>query len=351
MIRVDRSGWPCAPAVACGALARAWPTRIWAGWSIAAQVAPTSRSTSRPRPTSPAELARALTRPVPHGRGGAAAAHATLVVEDRRRGGRQAASTSSTDDDDARARRRTATYHARLRTTPPTTAARSRSSGGTLYLRPRYQRWHGRAPETADEPAALRDELFARDRRAPGTCSRRPPSSPTRARRQVAGPDRSQDRGQAAPTPRQAGARDRHPAQVARARAPSTSCRRRGRPRRRDRRAAVGAARGHRRVRARRPAVQDAGDADRGARRDRHRGRDRGPAEGEVVATPERLREVDERDYLLQGIAPPIRKNPDGTAVPPVPAAPARRSAHHPAPATETGAAPTKAPATKGEPG
>ena len=41
------------------------------------------------------------------------------------------------------------------------------------------------------------------------------------------------------------------------------------------------------------------------------------PPEGEVVATPGRLREVDDRDYLLQGIAPPIRKNPDGTAVTP----------------------------------
>lgn len=44
------------------------------------------------------------------------------------------------------------------------------------------------------------------------------------------------------------------------------------------------------------------------------------PAEGEVVATPGRLREVDDRDYLLQGIAPPIRKNADGTAVTPAPA-------------------------------
>jgi hypothetical protein len=43
------------------------------------------------------------------------------------------------------------------------------------------------------------------------------------------------------------------------------------------------------------------------------------PAE-DVVATPERLREVDDRDFLLQGIAPPIRKNPDGTPVAPQPA-------------------------------
>src|SRR5262249_62342557 len=43
------------------------------------------------------------------------------------------------------------------------------------------------------------------------------------------------------------------------------------------------------------------------------------PPEGEIVATPERRREVDDRAYLLQGIAPPLRRNPDGTAIPPAP--------------------------------
>lgn len=47
------------------------------------------------------------------------------------------------------------------------------------------------------------------------------------------------------------------------------------------------------------------------------------PAAGEVVATPERLREVDDRDFLLQNIAPPIRRNPDGTAATPEPKKPA----------------------------
>jgi len=41
------------------------------------------------------------------------------------------------------------------------------------------------------------------------------------------------------------------------------------------------------------------------------------PGADDVVATPERLREVDDRDFLLQGIAPPLRKNTDGTAVAP----------------------------------
>lgn len=45
------------------------------------------------------------------------------------------------------------------------------------------------------------------------------------------------------------------------------------------------------------------------------------PSLDEVVATPERLREVDDRDFLLNGIAPPLRKNTDGTAVAPQPKA------------------------------
>src|SRR5690606_41945222 len=43
------------------------------------------------------------------------------------------------------------------------------------------------------------------------------------------------------------------------------------------------------------------------------------PPADEIVATPERLREVDDRDFLLQGIAPPSRRNPDGSPVPPNP--------------------------------
>ena len=40
------------------------------------------------------------------------------------------------------------------------------------------------------------------------------------------------------------------------------------------------------------------------------------PAATEVVATPERMREVDDRDALLQGIAPPSRKASDSPAPP-----------------------------------
>ncbi len=41
------------------------------------------------------------------------------------------------------------------------------------------------------------------------------------------------------------------------------------------------------------------------------------PETAEVVATPERLREVDERDKLLEGIAPPSRKQSQSEAVTP----------------------------------
>ena len=61
------------------------------------------------------------------------------------------------------------------------------------------------------------------------------------------------------------------------------------------------------------------------------------PPDGEIVATPERRREVDDRDYLLQGIAPPLRRNPDGTAATPQPGTapppPAQPGATPPAPA------------------
>jgi len=63
------------------------------------------------------------------------------------------------------------------------------------------------------------------------------------------------------------------------------------------------------------------------------------PGEADVVATPERRREVDDRDYLLQGIAPPLRRNPDGTAVPPQP----RLRTGEPAPAVNATDKATKA--------
>jgi hypothetical protein len=65
------------------------------------------------------------------------------------------------------------------------------------------------------------------------------------------------------------------------------------------------------------------------------------PAEAEVVATPARRGEVDERDYLLHGIAPPIKKNKDGTAAKPI-APPGAGSASATGSGSAAGAGPDK---------
>ena len=195
----------------------------------------------------PAELGRALARPYRDVRRGARPAHGRdRRRNDRRRGGRQAGQrrcpiTTTIELGDARRVPRASTR------TPPTTAARRSFVGGKLYLRPRYQRWHGRAPETPDEPAALRDRYFeaiARDlgparARRRADRSRRRRRSPGRAGRKIAV--------KLAPSPRAAAARAaRRSASGARQRT-IDGARRRGRARRRQGRAARGEARRHRR--------------------------------------------------------------------------------------------------------
>lgn len=187
--------------------------------------------------------------------------------------------------------------------------------GGKLYLRPRYQRWHARAPESADEPAAQRDG-FAQaiaatwDLLAPAAelTDLGPANVGGRAGRKIAIKQ--------APTPR--------------SNPPETIAQKKWREQR---------------------VIEDVTgevvlDTEKGAplavklsgsvsfQRDGRRFKMRvsvasevsgvgtaiaitPPANEEIVATPERLREVDDRDNLLQGIAPPIRKSGDA---PPTPA-------------------------------
>lgn len=187
--------------------------------------------------------------------------------------------------------------------------------GGALYLRPRYQRWHARAPESADEPATQRDS-FAQpigatwDLLAPAAelTDLGPTTIAGRAGKKIAVKQ--------APSPK--------------ANPPETVTQRKWREQR---------------------VIEDVTgeivlDAENGAplsvklagtvsfQRDGRRFRMKisvasevsgvgtalaitPPAPEEVVATPERLREVDDRDALLQGIAPPIRKSGDA---PPPPA-------------------------------
>jgi len=188
---------------------------------------------------------------------------------------------------------------------------------GTMYLRPRYQKWHGRAPESADEPLALRDQFFEPiaatwDLLAPGVelTDKGAADAGGRPGRKIAI--------QLSPKPAKP-----HAETIA-----------------------------QKKWREQRTIEEVTGevilDADKGTllsiqlagtvsfMRDGRRFKMKmsitaaitgigtavaitAPEAKDVVATPERLREVDDRDYLLQGIAPPLRKNADGTAVAPQP--------------------------------
>ncbi|MEO8707349.1 MAG: hypothetical protein ABI867_45395 [Kofleriaceae bacterium] len=186
--------------------------------------------------------------------------------------------------------------------------------GGKLYLRPRYQRWHVRAPEAPEEPGQIRDLYFAAiaatwDLVAPGA------EITDRGAATVAGRAGRKIEVKLAPT-----AHDNPREELS-----------------------------QRRWREGRTVESLSGevilDADTGVplaaklagsvtfMRDGRRFVMKleldakltavgvvaiaAPPEAEVVATPTRKHEVDERDYLLQGIAPSIRKNADGTAIKP----------------------------------
>jgi hypothetical protein len=190
-------------------------------------------------------------------------------------------------------------------------------TSGKLYLRPRYQRWHARAPEAPDEPVALRDEYAGAvaavwDLLAPGVevadggateVSSRPGRKITLSR--SADPDQPPAEPVSQRKWREGRTVDAVSGEV-------VLDNDKGVPLAVKLAGTIGFMRDGRRFTMKlsldstmsglgSPAMVLA------------------PAEGEVIATPERLREVDDRDYLLQGIAPPLRRNPDGTAVPPAP--------------------------------
>ncbi len=182
---------------------------------------------------------------------------------------------------------------------------------GKLYLRPRYQKWHARAPETADEPATLRDGFFA----------------PVAATWELLAPA--------------AELTDLGPAQIGGKNGRKIAIKLAATPRPNPAETIA-----QKKWREQRTIDEVSGevvlDADKGApmsvklagsvgfMRDGRRFRMRVsltstvtavgsaatitvPATTDVVTTPERLREVDDRDYLLQGIAPPTRKVPEST--------------------------------------
>lgn len=192
--------------------------------------------------------------------------------------------------------------------------------GGKLYLRPRYQRWHVRGPEAPDEPETLRDQYFDAvaamwDLLAPAAevTDKGPIQISGRAGRKIE-IKRAADPGQAPAEPiaqrkwREGRSIDDVSGEVVIDAA-------KGVPLVVKLGGTVGFSREGRRFAMKvsvDSTVSGLGSAAAIAV----------PQAGDVVATPERLREVDDRDYLLQGIAPPLRRNPDGTAVPPAPIGP-----------------------------
>jgi hypothetical protein len=210
-------------------------------------------------------------------------------------------------------------------------------TGGKLYLRPRYQRWHERAPEAPEEPAALRDRAFggiaaAWDLLAPGA--------------------ELVDQGAV-----EVGGRPGRKIEVKRMPAPAAPPPERLTQRKWRETRTVDELAGEIVLDAEKGvplAVKLAGAigyTQDGRRRIMKLGVDGAitgigtavaigaPPRAEVVATPERMREVDERDFLLQNIAPPLRRSGEGAApaTPPATPAPATKPAT-PAPAPKPAA-------------
>jgi hypothetical protein len=186
--------------------------------------------------------------------------------------------------------------------------------GGKLYLRPRYQRWHGRAPESATEAEAVRESFYAA---VPATWDLVGYAAELTDRgvAQVSGKTGRKIEIKLDPSPSKAPREPlaqrkwREGRSVEALTGTVVLDADTGAPLSIDLDAKLGFSRDGRsfmmKVKLQTTVANIGKPADVIA-----------PAEGEVVATPGRMREVDDRDYLLQGIAPPLRKNPDGTALP-----------------------------------
>jgi len=188
---------------------------------------------------------------------------------------------------------------------------------GMLYLRPRYQRWHGRAPEAADEPAALRDQYADAvaatwDLLAPAidVVDRGAAEVSGRAGRKIEIKRASEPR---APDPEPLAQRKWREARSIEAVSGEIILdAQKGVPLAVQLAGTVAFSRDGRRFTMK--IAVDSTVSGLGAPSIIG-----APTDAEIVATPERAREVDDRDFLLQGIAPPLRRNPDGTPVAPQP--------------------------------
>lgn len=182
---------------------------------------------------------------------------------------------------------------------------------GKLYLRPRYQKWHGRTPETLDEPAQLRDSYFGPiaatwDLVAPAA------ELTDKGLVTVAGRSGRKIAVKLAPAARELPPEAlpqrkwRESRTISALEGEVTIDVEKGVPLAIELTGAVAFSREGRRFTMKlaiKGAITKLGAIEITA-----------PPDGDVIATPTRRGEVDERDYLLNGIAPPIRKNADGTA-------------------------------------
>lgn len=192
-------------------------------------------------------------------------------------------------------------------------------TGGQLYLRPKYQKWHQRAPEAPDEPAQIEDQMagaaFATwDLIAPAVelTDEGPAQVGGRAGRKIAV--------KLSPSPRKPPAEPlaqrkwREKRTIDAVSGEIILDADKGVPLHVDLSGTVSFTRDNRRFTMKIGVQTDVSGIGTATAINV-------PAADDVVATPERLREVDDRDFLLQGIAPPLRKNPDGSPVAPAPAA------------------------------
>jgi hypothetical protein len=206
-----------------------------------------------------------------------------------------------------------ATYHA-LYTNSADYGREAIWTGGELYLRPRYQVWHKRAPEAPEEPAVLREQYYSVlaatwDLVAPGAelTDRGPATVAGRAGRKIEvklspSPSRPPKESLVQRRWRETRSIDALDGEV-------VLDADKGVPLTVKLAGVVGFTRDGRRF-AMKVSIESA-VANVGAV-----AKLQVPTGNDVVATPERMREVDERDQLLHGIAPPLRKNAD-TAAPP----------------------------------
>ena len=202
-----------------------------------------------------------------------------------------------------------------------------------LYLRPRYARWHRRAPETPEEPAAIRDQL-AGVAGADFELVAHGAEVSDKGKAMVAGRAGRRVEIKRAPKPRaaprqtlvQRGWRD--DATVEAITGEVVLDEQTGAPLEASLDATVGFVRDGKHLTMRLTLTQAAAAATPAIA---------APAEELVVATPVRSREVDERNQLLEGIAPPIRKAapPSGGSGTGSPATPATTPTPTPAPAAD----------------